>query len=82
MPNALLPIITISGLTIASLAGGALLFEVTFSWPGIALRLYEAISQRDYNLVQGIVIVTALLIVSLNLIVDIFIALLDRRIQY
>ena len=46
-----MPIVTISGLTMASLAGGALLFEVTFSWPGIALRLHEAISQRDYTLV-------------------------------
>ena len=82
LPNALLPIVTISGLTIASLAGGALLFEVTFSWPGIALRLHEAISQRDYNVVQGIVIITSLLIVSLNLLVDILIALLDTRIQY
>ena len=82
LPNALLPIVTISGLTIASLAGGALLFEVTFSWPGIALRLHEAISQRDYNVVQGIVIITSLLIVSLNLFVDILIALLDPRIKY
>ena len=82
LPNALLPILTISGLTIASLAGGALLFEVTFSWPGIALRLYEAITQRDFTLVQGIVIITSLLIVSMNLIIDIFIALLDPRIEY
>ena len=82
LPNALLPIVTISGLTIASLAGGALLFEVTFSWPGIALRLNEAISQRDYTLVQGIVIFTSMLIVSLNLFVDILIAYLDPRIEY
>ena len=82
LPNALLPIVTISGLTIASLAGGALLFEVTFSWPGVALRLNEAISQRDYTVVQGIVIVTSLLIVSLNLFIDIIIALLDPRIEY
>ena len=82
LPNALLPIITISGLTIASLAGGALLFEVTFSWPGIALRLHEAISQRDYTVVQGIVIITSLIIVSLNLFVDILIAFLDPRIEY
>jgi len=79
---ALLPIVTISGLTMASLAGGALLFEVTFSWPGIALRLHEAISQRDYTLVQGIVIFTSILIVSLNLFVDILIAYLDPRIEY
>ena len=82
LPNALLPIVTISGLTIASLAGGALLFEVIFSWPGIALRLNEAISQRDYTLVQGIVIFTSIVIVSLNLLVDILIAYLDPRIEY
>ncbi len=82
LPNALLPIVTISGLTMASLAGGALLFEVTFSWPGIALRLHKAISQRDYTLVQGIVIFTSMLIVSLNLFVDILIAYLDPRIEY
>jgi len=82
LPNALLPIVTISGLTMASLAGGALLFEVTFSWPGIALRLHEAISQRDYTLVQGSVIFTSMLIVSLNLFVDILIAYLDPRIEY
>ncbi len=82
LPNALLPIVTISGLTMASLAGGALLFEVTFSWPGIALRLHEAISQRDYTLVQGIVIFTSMLIVCLNLSVDILIAYLDPRIEY
>ena len=82
LPNSLLPIVTISGLTIASLAGGALLFEVTFSWPGIALRLHDAISQRDYTLVQGIVIFISMLIVSLNLFVDILVAYLDPRIEY
>ena len=81
-PNALLPILTISGVTLASLAGGALLIEVTFSWPGIALRLQEAITQRDYNLVQGIVLVTSFLIVSLNLLIDILIAFFDPRIEY
>ena len=82
IPNALLPILTISGVTLASLAGGALLIEVTFSWPGIALRLQEAITQRDYNLVQGIVLVTSFLIVSLNLLIDILIAFFDPRIEY
>ena len=82
LPNALLPIVTISGLTMASLAGGTLLFEVTFSWPGIALRLQEAISQRDYTLVQGIVIFTSMIIVSLNLFIDILIAYLDPRIEF
>ena len=77
-----MPIVTISGLTIASLAGGALLFEVTFSWPGIALRLYKQFPRETILLVQGIVIFASMLIVSLNLFVDIFIAYLDPRIEY
>jgi len=82
IPNALLPILTITGLTIASLAGGALLIEITFSWPGIALKLQEAIFQRDYKMVQGITIVISLLIVSINLFIDILIAFIDPRIDY
>ena len=82
LPNALLPILTISGVTIASLASGALLIEIIFSWPGIALRLQEAIFQRDYNVVQGIVIFTSIIIVSLNLLVDILIAIFDPRIDF
>ena len=54
LPNALLPVLTLAGITVASLIGGALLIEVTFSWPGIALRLQEAIGQRDYPVVQGV----------------------------
>ncbi len=81
-PNALIPIFTITGFAIASLAGGALLIEVTFSWPGLALKLQEAILQRDYNLVQGIVIVTSIIIISINLVIDIMIAFFDPRIKY
>ena len=82
IPNSLLPILTISGLTIASLAGGALFIEITFSWPGIAMKLQEAIFQRDYDMVQGIAIVTSVLIVTINLFIDIFISLVDPRIDY
>ncbi len=81
-PNALIPIFTITGFALASLAGGALLIEVTFSWPGLALKLQEAILQRDYNLVQGIVIVTSIIIISINLLIDIMIAFFDPRIKY
>ena len=82
LPNALLPILTIGGLTIASLIGGALLIEVTFSWPGIAMGLKEAISQRDYPLVQGIVVVIASLVVIVTVAIDLLIASLDPRIRY
>jgi len=82
LPNALLPVLTITGITVASLIGGALLIEVTFSWPGIAFRLQEAISQRDYNLVQGIVVVVAALVVLVSVTVDVLVALLDPRIRF
>ncbi len=81
-PNALLPVLTITGLTIASLIGGALLIEVTFSWPGIALGLQEAINQRDYPLVQGIVVVIATLVVLISISIDVLIACIDPRIRY
>ena len=82
LPNALLPVLTITGITVASLIGGALLIEVTFSWPGIAYRLQEAIAQRDYPLVQGIVVVVAALVVLVSVAVDLLVALLDPRIRF
>ena len=82
LPNSLLPVLTIAGITIASLIGGALLIEVTFSWPGIAMRLQEAIAQRDYPVVQGIVVIVSSLIVIISVIVDILVATIDPRIRY
>ncbi|MCT0207338.1 ABC transporter permease [Synechococcus sp. CS-1332] len=82
LPNALLPVLTITGITVASLIGGALLIEVTYSWPGIAFRLQEAIAQRDYPLVQGIVVVVAALVVLVSVLVDLVVALLDPRIRF
>ena len=82
LPNALLPVLTIAGITVASLIGGALLIEVTFSWPGIAFRLQEAIAQRDYPVVQGIVVVVAALVVLISVTVDVLVALLDPRIRF
>jgi peptide/nickel transport system permease protein len=82
LPNALLPVLTIIGITVASLIGGALLIEVTYSWPGIAFRLQQAISQRDYPVVQGIVVVVAGLVVLVSVVVDLLVALLDPRIRF
>ena len=82
LPNALLPVLTITGITVASLIGGALLIEVTYSWPGIAFRLQQAISQRDYPLVQGIVVVVAALVVMVSVAVDLLVAWLDPRIRF
>ena len=82
LPNALLPVLTITGITVASLIGGALLIEVTYSWPGVAFRLQEAIGQRDYPVVQGIVVVVAALVVAVSVLVDLLVALLDPRIRF
>ncbi|HEY9795050.1 MAG TPA: ABC transporter permease [Leptolyngbyaceae cyanobacterium] len=82
LKNALIPVITILGLTFASLLGGAVLTEVTFSWPGLANRLYEAISLRDYPTVQGIMVFFAAIVVFASIAIDIINALIDPRIRY
>ena len=80
--NALVPILTVVGLALASLMGGALLTEVTFSWPGLASRLVQAISERDYPVVQGLVVFFASIVVTVSLLLDILNAYIDPRIRY
>jgi peptide/nickel transport system permease protein len=82
LKNALIPVITILGLTLASLLGGAILTEVTFSWPGLANRLYRAIAQRDYPTVQGIVVFFAAIVAVASIAIDILNAYIDPRIRY
>ena len=82
LPNTLLPVLTITGLTVSSLIGGALLIEITFSWPGIALALQEAIKQRDYTVVQGIVVTISSIVVMISIGIDIVIAYIDPRVSY
>jgi peptide/nickel transport system permease protein len=80
--NALIPVITILGLTLAAMLGGAILTEVTFSWPGLANRLYKAIAQRDYPTVQGIVVFFAAIVALASIAIDIINAYIDPRIRY
>jgi peptide/nickel transport system permease protein len=82
LKNALIPVITVLGLTFASLLGGALLTEVTFSWPGLANRLYEAISLRDYRVVQGIMVFFSVIVALASIAIDILNAYVDPRIRY
>lgn len=82
LKNALLPVVTVIGLQLGSLLGGALLTETIFSWPGMGLWTYRAILSRDYPIVQGAVLVSATIYVFVNLIVDISYAYLDPRIRY
>jgi peptide/nickel transport system permease protein len=82
LKNALIPVITVLGLTFASLLGGAILTEVTFSWPGLANRLYQAIADRDYPTVQGVLVFFGAIVVSASILIDILNAYVDPRIRY
>ena len=80
--NALIPVITVMGLTLASLLGGAVLTEVTFSWPGLGNRLYQAIAERDYATVQGVLVFFAGIVVVASILIDLINAYIDPRIRY
>ena len=80
--NALLPVITIIGLSFGSLLSGAILTETVFSWPGIGRWVYQAIASRDYPIIQGGVLFVAFVFVVVNLLVDLSYSLIDPRIQY
>ena len=82
LKNAMIPVITVLGLTLAAMLGGAVLTEVTFSWPGLANRLFEAIVGRDYPVVQGIVVFFAIIVTIASILVDIVNAWIDPRIRY
>ena len=82
LKNAMIPVITVLGLTFAALLGGAVLTEVTFSWPGLGNRLYEAISLRDYPTVQGIMVFFGIIVVIASIAIDIINAYIDPRIRY
>jgi peptide/nickel transport system permease protein len=82
LKNALIPVVTVLGLTLAAMLGGAVLTEVTFSWPGLGNRLYEAISLRDYPTVQGIIVFFAVVVVVASIAIDIINAYIDPRIRY
>jgi peptide/nickel transport system permease protein len=79
--NALLPLVTVIGLSLGSLLGGAVLTETVFNLSGVGRILYDAISARDYGIVQAFTVVIAIFFVVLNLIVDISYAYLDPRIR-
>jgi peptide/nickel transport system permease protein len=80
--NTLIPVVTIVGLELGSLLSGAVITETIFAWPGVGRLAVTAIFQRDYPLVQAVVLVTALVFVGSNLLVDMIYGWLDPRIRY
>ncbi|HHY96174.1 MAG TPA: ABC transporter permease [Firmicutes bacterium] len=82
LKNALIPVVTVVGLTVGRLLGGAVLTETIFSWPGLGKFAVDAIYARDYPQVQGVVLLIASGFVVINLLVDIAYVFLDPRIRY
>ncbi len=80
--NALLPVVTVVGLQIGYLIGGAVIIENVFTLPGVGRLVVQAIEQRDYPLVQSVIFVVAALVVVINLLVDLCYAWIDPRIRY
>ncbi len=80
--NASIPVVTLIGLEFASLLSGAIIIETVFGWPGIGRLVVNAVFQRDFPVIQGVVLISAVLFVVVNLIVDLLYSILDPRISY
>jgi len=79
--NALLPVVTMAGVQVGALIGGSVIVESVFAWPGLGMLAFEALFARDLNLLLGIFLLSALLVVAINLVVDIIYSFLDPRIE-
>lgn len=82
MRNAMIPLVTIWALDFAALLGGSIVTETIFSWPGLGPLLLTAINRSDLNLMMGIVLLIAVIVILFNLIADLLYAVLDPRIRY
>ena len=82
LKNALIPLVTVAGMQFGFLIGGTVIIETVFAWPGVGRLVVQAIFNRDYPLVQAIVLVLAVIFVLVNLLVDILYVYLDPRISY
>ncbi|HEU5298941.1 MAG TPA: nickel ABC transporter permease [bacterium] len=80
--NALIPVVTVIGLDLGALLGGAVITETIFAWPGIGRLAIRSIVQRDFPVVQGVVLMIAVVRIATNLIVDVIYAIIDPRIRY
>ena len=81
LPNALLPLVTVAGINLGTMLGGAVVTETVFSWPGVGRLIVDSVSQRDFPVVIAGVFVVSLMFVLINLGVDILYSLLDPRVK-
>jgi len=82
LKNALIPIITLAGMNVVIMVSAAVPIETVFAWPGLGYLLFTSAGNRDFNVVQGIVLIISMFMVLLNLLVDVLYAYLDPRIRY
>ncbi|MEO2108464.1 MAG: ABC transporter permease, partial [Actinomycetota bacterium] len=82
LPNALVPVITVTGLQLAYLLSGVVVVEAVFAWPGLGQLALDAVQDRDYPVLQGAVMLFAGFFLLVNLLVDLLYAVVDPRIQY
>jgi peptide/nickel transport system permease protein len=82
LKNAMIPVVTVTGLQLAFLLGGVIVVEVVFSWPGLGQLAIQAVTARDYSVLQGTVLLLAVIFLLVNLLVDLLYAWLDPRITY
>ena len=80
--NALLPIVTVIGMQIPTLFGGAVIVEQLFSWPGLGMITMSAVTGRDYPVIMGVCLLSAVVVLAANLLTDILYALVDPTIKY
>jgi peptide/nickel transport system permease protein len=79
--NALLPVITFAGIQAGQLIGGSILVETVFAWPGIGRLAFDALLQRDYQLLLGVFLCTSVMVIAFNLVTDLLYALVDPRVE-
>lgn len=82
LKNAMIPVVTVTGLQLAYLLGGVIIVEIVFNWPGLGQLALIAVQRRDYPVLQGTVLLFALTFLLINLVVDLLYAYLDPRIKY
>ncbi len=81
LPNSLMPVITVIGTLIGHLLAGAVIVETIFAWPGVGKLAVDAIFQRDYTMIQGVVVLVGTVFVAVNLVVDVSYAIIDPRVR-
>jgi len=79
--NAILPLVSLFGVQLGAVLGGSVVVEVVFGWPGLGTLAFDALFQRDYNLLMGILFMSSVLVVVVNLGVDLLYSVLDPRIE-